>query len=108
MKNWEKMILLGTAAALMLVLWLCYSGSKVRKYVNVNCPKCNSEEMVLTHVDNFDVEHILCLSCGSKFTMTEISDMDNVCDSIPEEIETVSSSEEMPDSLYDPEMECPD
>ena len=108
LKTSEKLILLFAALTLMLVLYIFYGPGSSRKYVNVNCPKCNSTQMVETCVDNFNVQHLLCLDCHSKFTMQEIEDLRNSVqekDFAPTDVETKDAEV---DSMYNPDNECPD
>ena len=103
----EKLIIAVVLAMLISIMVVIHNLKTTRHYVNVRCPKCYSTEVVLTSKDTKDVEHLLCLDCKFKFTMSEYS----------EEIERLSSEEDeepepdteelLLDSLYKPELECP-
>ena len=107
LKASEKMILIIMIVFLGVIMLLFVFNEEKREYVNVSCPKCGAEEMVRTYVDRFDVEHLLCLGCEAKFTMQEIEDMEDLVDE-SEHSPAPDNPDEPADSLYDPEMECPD
>ena len=102
----EKIILAFVFVGLIIVTWLFFNTQSQRIYADINCPKCNSSQVVMTYKDVNDVEHLLCLDCKLKFTMT---DAESIRDSIASEEADFEPDEDelMMDSLYNPELECP-
>ena len=104
----EKLILTGVFVMLISIMFFIHNLKSTRHYVNVRCPKCYSTEVVLTYKDTEDVEHLLCLDCKFKFTMSseyskEIERLSSEEDEEPEP----DAEELLLDSLYNPELECP-
>ena len=104
----EKLIIAVVFAMFINIMVVIHNLKSTRHYVNVRCPKCYSTEVVLTYKDTEDVEHLLCLDCKFKFTMTEYSEEIERLSSEEDEEQSSDTEELLLDSLYKPELECPD
>ena len=119
-KTTEKLIIVFAVFVAIILVWTFSTTNHSDRYVCINCPKCGSERVMMTHRDDVtEVEHLLCMDCLLEMTMTDAVDDsinslkrngDDDCEPVidaSEESKEKAAEEETSDSLYNPELECP-
>ena len=109
-KTTEKLIIVFVVFVAVLLVSFSTTNHSDR-YVGINCPKCGSERVMMTHRDDVtEVEHLLCMDCLLEMTMTDAAtdSINNIRRNGDDDYyEPADTLEETADSLYNPELECP-